>query len=896
MTTRSMLRPMLLAATLLAAPMLAFAIPGQTQYLVTVNTSSLAGDAGIMDLQFNAGALTSANGCVTISYFTTDGTLGSPATTTGSVSGSLSSSLVINNGSGGCTTATSYTASTLNDYQQPITFGNTISFLVTLAGPALTCSTCTSGSSFGVAFISGGNPALTGDPSNFAGVIGIGPAGGITTQDLAGPGNSASDVTIETGEPVTVTTSPSGLSFTVDNNTTPYTSSQTFAWAIGSPHTLTTTTPQGSSGTQYNFSQWSDGTTTATDDITVTTGTTSYTADFNTSYLLTTTVNPSGDGTVTPTSTATPVSGYYPSGAQVSLEATPTSASYSFTNWTGTTSSTTDLLVVTMTGPVTETANFSAVSKDSVTIATSPTGLLVSVDGSTPAPAPQVLSLTPGQHTITTSSPQDLSGTQYTFSKWSDNGALSHAVTISGTATYTATFKATAYLLTTAVNPSGDGTVTPTSTATPVSGYYPSGAQVSLKATPTSASYKFTSWTGTTSSTTNPLVVTMTCPVTETANFSAASKDNVTVATSPTGLLVSVDGSTPAPAPQAFSLTPGQHTIATSSPQNLSGTQYTFSKWSDNGVLSHAVTISGAATYTATFKATAYLLTTAVNPPGTGTVAVKTASPTNNGYFAPGTKVSLSATANSGYNFVNWTGAVANSASASTTVTMNAPETVVADFGSSLTVNPTSINFGTLYLGSIVTKTVTLTNNGSSAITINDPLIVIDSGGNSSEFVTVNLCARSLAPGRSCAMTVTFLAGPFYNQQTATLKINDSAAGSPQTVALTALVIDPVPQFSPGSLSFGTVKKGVSSGQKSISVTNVGGTALSITKIALSGADPGDFSATNTCTGKTLNPTALCSITVTFMPTAKGSRTATLLVTGNARNSPQSIPLSGTGD
>jgi hypothetical protein len=55
-------------------------------------------------------------------------------------------------------------------------------------------------------------------------------------------------------------------------------------------------------------------------------------------------------------------------------------------------------------------------------------------------------------------------------------------------------------------------------------------------------------------------------------------------------------------------------------------------------------------------------------------------------------------------------------------------------------------------------------------------------------------------------MTVTFVAGPFYTPQTATLKITDNAAGSPQTVMLTATVIDPVPAFSAGGLSFGTVK------------------------------------------------------------------------------------------
>lgn len=49
-------------------------------------------------------------------------------------------------------------------------------------------------------------------------------------------------------------------------------------------------------------------------------------------------------------------------------------------------------------------------------------------------------------------------------------------------------------------------------------------------------------------------------------------------------------------------------------------------------------------------------------------------------YYAPATVVSLKATANAGYKFVNWTGPVASSNAASTTVTMSPPETVIANF------------------------------------------------------------------------------------------------------------------------------------------------------------------------------------------------------------------------
>ncbi len=369
----------------------------------------------------------------------------------------------------------------------------------------------------------------------------------------------------------------------------------------------------------------------------------------------------------------------------------------------------------------------------------------------------------------------------------------------------------------------------------------------------------------------------------------------VTVGTNVTGLSFTVDG-TPYTTTQNFNWTPGsQHTISTTSPQpGTTGTQYAFSNWSGSPNISQTVAPTAAATYTAMFS-TQYLLTTSANPTSGGSV-----SPASGSYYTAGTAVPISATANAGYVFSSWTGAVASSSSASTTVTMNAPETVKANFTTVpvASISPSSavgINFGTLYLGSTVTKTVTITNVGQAAMTISNPLIAIVQGGDSDEFVAISLCPKSLAAGKSCTMTVTFIAGPFYNPQTATLMIYDNAAGSPQQVPLTATVIDPVAQFSPTSLSFGTEKTDSGSSTKSITVTSAGGTSLSITNVAISGADPKDFTETSNCIG-TFNPKASCSISVTFKPAAKGSRKATLVVTDSAHNSPQSISLSGTGD
>ena len=218
------------------------------------------------------------------------------------------------------------------------------------------------------------------------------------------------------------------------------------------------------------------------------------------------------------------------------------------------------------------------------------------------------------------------------------------------------------------------------------------------------------------------------------------------------------------------------------------------------------------------------------------------------------------------------------------------------------TVSPTMINFGTaIYLGSIITKPVTLTNTGNAAMTVSGNLLSLVKGGDSNEFVEVNLCPKSLAPGKSCTITIAFVAGPFYTPQTATLSVMDNAPGNPQTVALTATVINPQAALSTNSLSFGNQRTGTSSAVKTITLKNTEGkiptTALTINSIALAGADAADFSPTTTCpmSPGTLAPGSSCTISVVFKPAAKGSRSATLTIKDNAQTSQQSVALSGTG-
>jgi hypothetical protein len=77
-------------------------------------------------------------------------------------------------------------------------------------------------------------------------------------------------------------------------------------------------------------------------------------------------------------------------------------------------------------------------------------------------------------------------------------------------------------------------------------------------------------------------------------------------------------------------------------------------------------------------------------------------------------------------------------------------------------------------------------------------------------------------------------------------------------------------------------------------VTNTGSVSLSIAGIDLTGADPTDFSEATTC-GTWLATGGSCTVVVLFTPLTFGNHTASLTVTDNAPDSPQSVSLSGGG-
>ena len=148
-------------------------------YNVTVNTSSISGTMGSLDFNFNPGPLVTQFAQLQILNFTSNGTLaGACPCGTGNVTGQLPSTLAFDNGT------------SFNDYFDNFTYGSTISFAVSLYGPALSTpdGMSTSGSTFAFSMFSdpaGTMPVLTSDTTNgFAFTIDVNLDGSTTVSNF----------------------------------------------------------------------------------------------------------------------------------------------------------------------------------------------------------------------------------------------------------------------------------------------------------------------------------------------------------------------------------------------------------------------------------------------------------------------------------------------------------------------------------------------------------------------------------------------------------------------------------------------------------------------------------------------------------------------------------------
>jgi len=277
-----------------------------------------------------------------------------------------------------------------------------------------------------------------------------------------------------------------------------------------------------------------------------------------------------------------------------------------------------------------------------------------------------------------------------------------------------------------------------------------------------------------------------------------------------------------------------------------------------------------------------------LNNPGSATLTIS--SITVSGDFSQTNTCGTSLAAGSSCTIsVTFTPTASGSRTGSVTVTDNAsPATQTVSLSGTGTapiasLSPTSLTFSSQALNTTSSpQSLTLSNTGTAALKITSIAVT----GN---FSQTNTCGSSVAAGASCSISATFKPTGS-GQRTGTVTVTDNASPATQTASLTGTGAGPGATLSPVSLTFATQAGGTSGSAQTVTLKNTGTASLTISSITISG----DFSQTHTCS-TILAVGNSCSISVTFKPTASGTRTGVLTVSDNAVPATQTVSLTGTG-
>jgi hypothetical protein len=159
--------------------------------------------------------------------------------------------------------------------------------------------------------------------------------------------------------------------------------------------------------------------------------------------------------------------------------------------------------------------------------------------------------------------------------------------------------------------------------------------------------------------------------------------------------------------------------------------------------------------------------------------------------------------------------------------------------------------------------------------------------------VTLSCSSGNLPPQTTCAFDPpTVIPGASGATSALTISTVSTASASASTVARTRAITTLASGIGvfPSALTFASQTINTTTPAQLVSLTNTGVDPLNVTSISTSG----DFASVSNC-GTVVAPGATCGVSVTFTPTATGSRTGTLSFVDDASGSPQLVTLTGTG-
>jgi mono/diheme cytochrome c family protein len=230
-----------------------------------------------------------------------------------------------------------------------------------------------------------------------------------------------------------------------------------------------------------------------------------------------------------------------------------------------------------------------------------------------------------------------------------------------------------------------------------------------------------------------------------------------------------------------------------------------------------------------------------------------------------------------------------NSSAGATTVSLSGTGNVVAPGVLSM---PAPFAFAAQTVGVAGPPNVfSLSNTGGTAVTISSV-----ASSNAAEFaISGSTCAGSVAAGGSCTFSVTFTPSGA-GARSASITVTSTGTGSPQAIAVSGTgtsVASPGVLSVPASFAFGTQTVGVAGAPQAFTLTNTGGTDVTIS--AITSSNPAEFAISSSSCSGVIASGASCSISVTFTASAAGARSASITVLSTGTGSPQMLALTGTG-
>ena len=206
--------------------------------------------------------------------------------------------------------------------------------------------------------------------------------------------------------------------------------------------------------------------------------------------------------------------------------------------------------------------------------------------------------------------------------------------------------------------------------------------------------------------------------------------------------------------------------------------------------------------------------------------------------------------------------------------------------GVAIEISPSTVSFGNVAMGQSATKTVTLTNTGTEALSVSGIAVAGTGFTASGPHLPI-----SLASGQSTSISAVFKPTTG-NADKGTITITSNAAGSPSLVALSGTGTTPAAALTvtPSTVAFGSVAVGSEQSQ-TIHVENTGGESASISKLTVSGTG---VSVSGMTAPMTLAAGQTANLTVSYKPVATGTLAGSVSIASNATDPSVVVGINAT--